>query len=337
MRRGPRLYLAWLAGVFAWTSCGHETLLARAPGQPWQAPLAHDHALAGKIWDVANGCFLTPERFIDYASQSRFLLLGEKHDNPDHHRIQAWIVRALVAAGREPAVAFEMFSPEQGPAIQGHLVSHPGDVEGFAEAVDWDQSGWPDFAIYRPVVEAVLEARLRVHPANLSRDELKALRKEGIAGLEPAFVTRFGLDRPLPPPQYAGLAEEIQEAHCGHAPESRIKAMVVTQRARDASMAKSLLDGVGTDGIVLIAGAAHARRDQGVPAYLILEEPDAQIASVGLVEVQLDRDNPLDYSSETLAGLFDYLWFTPRVDDLDPCEKYRDQLEKFRKKAEPTP
>ena len=102
-------------------------------------------------------------------------------------------------------------------------------------------------------------------------------------------------------------------------------------------MAKSLLDGVGTDGIVLIAGAAHARRDRGVPAYLILEEPDAQIASVGLVEVQLDRDNPLDYSSETLAGLFDYLWFTPRVDDLDPCEKYRDQLEKFRKKAEPTP
>ena len=27
---------------------------------------------------------------------------------------------------------------------------------------------------------------------------------------------------------------------------------------------------------------------------------------------------------------FDLIWFTPRVDDEDPCEKFRDQLEKLR-------
>jgi len=27
---------------------------------------------------------------------------------------------------------------------------------------------------------------------------------------------------------------------------------------------------------------------------------------------------------------FDYVWFTPRVDESDPCEKFREQLEKMR-------
>ncbi len=37
-----------------------------------------------------------------------------------------------------------------------------------------------------------------------------------------------------------------------------------------------------------------------------------------------------------LAGPFpfDYVWFTPRVDDLDPCEKFEKQLEGLRKEDE---
>ncbi|MCZ6823948.1 MAG: ChaN family lipoprotein, partial [Deltaproteobacteria bacterium] len=99
--------------------------------------------LAGRIWDVNAGEFLTPREFMERAQRSRFLLLGEKHDHPDHHIIQAWIIRALVADGRRPVVAFEMFSPDQLPALRRQIASHPRDAIGLARAVRWEESGWP--------------------------------------------------------------------------------------------------------------------------------------------------------------------------------------------------
>ena len=49
----------------------------------------------------------------DIAAARDFVLLGEKHDNPDHHRLQAWMIDALVARGRRPAIAMEMLDAEQ--------------------------------------------------------------------------------------------------------------------------------------------------------------------------------------------------------------------------------
>src|SRR6266480_2784062 len=83
--------------------------LAFSPLPEWQSPLGRDHALIGTIWDVRAGVAITPETFVTRVAARRFVLLGEKHDNPDHHRLQAWVVGALIAAGRRPAVAFEMF------------------------------------------------------------------------------------------------------------------------------------------------------------------------------------------------------------------------------------
>jgi len=326
-----RVALALAALVIICVACVSAPLLAPPPGPPWRSPLERGHALAGRIWDVADRRFLTSEEFIGRAAKSWFLLLGEKHDNPDHHLIQAWIVRGLLARERRPAVAFEMFSPDQRAALERQLASQPQDGAALAEAVGWAESGWPDFAIYQPLVETVLGGGLSVHPANLSRTERESLRERGTDALDRAFVERFGLDQPLPEEEYSALVEEIQLAHCGFAPLNALGGMIDVQRARDARMAQSLIQAVGVEGAVLVAGAGHARRDRGVPAYLVLEQPDAQILSLGLVEVESGADDPLEYVDMAGAGSFDCIWFTPRLDDLDPCEKFRGQLERLRK------
>jgi uncharacterized iron-regulated protein len=305
-------------------------LLMNGFGARWQAPLERGHPLVGKIWDAKGGHFILPEELVGHLSDRRLVLLGEKHDNPDHHRIQGWIIRGLVAGGRRPAVAFEMFSPDQLPAIEAARETRPRDAEHLAEAAGWDKTGWPDFALYRPIVEAVLDGGLQIRSANLSRTELSELRAEGIESLESAFVERFALARPLPEAQQAALATEIRDAHCGHASEEVIGSMVLVQRVRDATMAQSLLTVDGAQRVVLIAGTGHARKDRGVPAYLALEATNEQISSVGIVEVVRDVEDAARYVAGDGDRLFDFLWFTPRIDDLDPCEKYREQLEKMK-------
>jgi uncharacterized iron-regulated protein len=125
------------------------------------------------------------------------------------------------------------------------------------------------------------------------------------------------------------MALEIRESHCGQAPESMLDRMVDIQWARDARMAASLARGGQRDGAVLIAGAGHARRDHGVPAHLARQAPGAAVASVAFLEVDPAAARAGDYAPRFASDAlpFDYVWFTPKIDDVDPCEKFKKPLE----------
>jgi uncharacterized iron-regulated protein len=99
-----------------------------------------DHPLAGRVWDVAAGAFLSEAELIAKLSAANFVLLGETHTNPDHHRLQARIVAGLRAAGGFQAVAFEMLDRSQAPALARHL-NEVGTAEGLGRAVGWRGGG----------------------------------------------------------------------------------------------------------------------------------------------------------------------------------------------------
>jgi uncharacterized iron-regulated protein len=308
-------------------------VLGSPPGEPWQAPLWRDHPLVGRIWDVAAGEFIDSAALVERLRHGRFVLLGEKHDNPDHHRLQAWLLRALIAAGRRPAVGFEMFTVDDAPAIARQLATHPTDAVGLAEAVNWQRSGWPDWAMYQPIVEAALQANLPVVATNLSPATMRSLGQSGAAALDPAFAAQYGLDRPPAPDIQTATAEEIREAHCGFASEKQVNAMLLVQRARDAQMAESLAAAGQQDGAVLIAGAGHVRRDYGIPTYLASRVPGASVISMAFLEVSQHRLEPTAYAARFRRHTFpfDYVWFTPRVDDVDPCTAFEEHLRKLQK------
>ena len=292
-------------------------LLAAAPLPDWQSPLGRDHPLIGTIWDVRARATITPDVLLERLAARRYVLLGEKHDNPDHHRLQAWVVGELVTAGRQPAVAFEMFRADQSEAIARHLAASPGDARGLADALDWRRSGWPAWSMYEPIVERALRGKLSLIAANPSAAATSTLRRGGVAALEPAEVTRLGLDRPLPDDVREGLATQIRDGHCGQLPERAIEPFIVVQRARDAHMAAAMRE-AGAGGAVLIAGTGHVRRDMGVPRLL----PEGETASLAFVEVRTGMSGPPVFP-------VDYVWLTPRMDDHDPCERFRKDLEKI--------
>lgn len=297
----------------------------------WKASHGREDPRVGRIFDVARVEWIEESALLDALAQTDFVLLGERHDHPDHHRLQARVVRDLVARGRRPAVAFEMLDADDASAVALVSANTQEDpaarAEALRQAVRWDESGWPDWALYAPVFEAALAAELSIVPANLAPAEARAIGRGGAEALTPARRAVLGLDEPLDPATFDALAERIREAHCGHAPEAALARMVDVQRAWDAQLASSLVaaaTGANTGGgAILIAGNEHVRRDRGAPRRLAQLAPDARIATLGLIEI-----DPLDPSDLPDASApFDYVWLTPRLDLEDPCEAYRDALE----------
>jgi uncharacterized iron-regulated protein len=302
------------------------------PWLAWHAPLGHEDALVGRIYDPALHRFVLPSEAIERARRSDFVLLGEKHDNPDHHRLQAWLIDALVRAGGRPAVAFEMIPRDRAGALAASIETHPADPDALGAALDWAHSGWPDFSLYRPIFASALAARLPIVPGDLARKEYTRLRHGGLDALPEAERARLALDPPLSDQARHALADEVRAGHCGMAPEAMVDAMINVQRVRDAELADALLGAASVDGAVLIAGAGHVRKDRGAPLYLARRAPQKSVLALAFIEVPggpAETAEPAERASQ-LGLEFDLVWFTARVDDEDPCERFRHELERLR-------
>ena len=298
----------------------------------WKSPLGRDHPLTGRIWDVSSGKFIAGQSLVARLARADFVLLGERHDNPDHHRLQAEVIRSLIAVGGRPAVGFEMFDLDDADAIAEHLAAAPNDAAGLGKAVSWNERGWPDWAMYQPIAEAALEAKLRIVPTNLPLATARKMRSAGLAALDPRIIHALGLDQPLSESRSAKLAADIRASHCGYASEDSVKAMVAVQRARDAQMAESLIAAGEPNDAVLVAGAGHVRTDYGIPIYLA-KAAGKRVVSIAFLEVDDQKLEAQNYARSYSNGRlpFDYVWFTPRVDDEDPCEKFKSQFDELKK------
>jgi uncharacterized iron-regulated protein len=121
------------------------------------------------------------------------------------------------------------------------------------------------------------------------------------------------------------MRREMSEVHCGLLPESMLDSMVLVQRVRDALLAERLHEGTDRGrGALLIAGAGHVRRDRGVPAQLA-RAYGARSLAIGLVPVKAQDTTPESYAAgfDAAALPFDFVWFTPRTDDVDRCAEMR--------------
>ncbi|MFM9845830.1 MAG: ChaN family lipoprotein [Hyphomicrobiaceae bacterium] len=299
--------------------------------QGWLSPSGQDHELIGRLWSSLRQQFVEPEDFIKSLQSADFVLLGEKHDNRDHHRLQAWIVGALIGRGRRPALAFEQFSADQRAALDAYLARHPQSAAGIGAAVGWEKTGWPPWSDYQPIAQAALDARLPIMPANLAKSTITAIARNGVSALGAAQAASLRLTDAIPADVQTQMRREIVAAHCDMLPQDMVDPMVTVLLARDAYMAATLLEGRArkpSDMVVLIAGSGHVRQDRGVPYHLRKLRAGDQIVSVALTEARDGQSSPADYAGALGAGEmpFDYVWFTPRADDEDLCIKFADQL-----------
>jgi len=302
--------------------------LAQAGSVPVPVPvltLQRDHPLVGRVWLPGQQAFTAPEQLAALARAADTLMLGETHDNADHHALQAWMVGQVTKAWSKPLVAFEMIDNSQAPALTAYLAAHPGDAAGLGAALNWDKSGWPDWqGNYRPIAQAALDGGARLSAANLSRDDTKIVAKGDIPT---AWTGKLGLEKPQAAGQRQAMEADIQAGHCHMLPDRALPAMVRVQRARDAVMAHAVSQAKTS---VLIAGAGHVRKDLAAPAHLAEMDPGRKVLSVAFIEVQAGKDDPSHYAEGYDADVlpFDAVWFTARAERPDPCESFRQHMEK---------
>lgn len=319
------LAVSALACRGAGTPAAAETRAALPPLPAWRSARDRAHPLVGRIWSVRAARFVD-ER--DVRAQLRgFVLLGEKHDNPDHHALQARLLAAMIEDGRRPAVAFEMLDEDAQPRVDAARREAPRDPAAIARAVAWDRSGWPPFEDYAPILETALRADLAIVATGIPPARARAMVKANApapGALEPA---------PLDEASTSTLREELRASHCGQLPDGMVAGMARVQRARDATMAAALIRASASDSdsdsdsgltdAVLVAGTGHTRRDRGVPLDLAARAPARAVVSVAFVEVVASASSPLAYGQawHVPAGKlpFDFVWFTPRATDEDPC------------------
>lgn len=323
--------------VAGFVSCG-GTIDGVAPSSPagnWVSEFERDHPLTGRLWQPARQRFTDADSLLTALARSDFVLIGEKHDNPDHHRLQAWVVERMIASGRRVAVAFEMLTADQIPAMTGYLREHPKDAGGLAAAVNWSETGWPDWQMYRPIAQAALDAGLPVVAADVARGTVRAMGRHGEGALPKDIRDRLGDVRPADAAVKAAMAEEMQESHCNLLSDALTEKMIFIQRVRNAYLAASMVDAAtapGLDGAVLITGTGHARTDRGTPEFLHRMVPGRKVVSVGLIESLPDRRTPEEYAATFGARSlpFDFVWFTARHGTDDPCKTHADALKRLK-------
>lgn len=226
------------------------------------------------------------ETDLDRLPAADVVVLGEVHDNPQHHLNQARAVAALHPA----AVVWEMLTPAQAAAMPADR----RDAAAVAAALGWAGTGWPDFALYHPIVAAAGAARH--YGAGVPRAEAQRAFHEGAAAVFGAGAGRYGLTAPLPDAEQAAREAEQFDAHCGAMPRAMMGGMVEAQRLRDAALARAALRALAETGgpVAVITGTGHARRDWGVPAALGRAAPGVSVLALGQVEADPGAGAPWD-------------------------------------------
>jgi len=276
---------------------------ASTPPLPiWQSSEGRASAELGVIRDLRSGEQLTPQQLLDRLATASRVVVGEQHDNPDHHALELWLARAL--ADRRPggSVLMEMINPNQqarvaavqAAAAKGEL---PKDLIG---ALAW-QPGW-DWSLYGPLVTWLVKQPTPLLSANLDRSEILRIYAEQPV-LEGTRSTTGAVRE--------SLLEDIRESHCGLLPESQLSAMLAVQQQRDRRLAERLK--AAPEPALLFAGGFHARRDLGVPLHL-----DDLGAGPGLQVLML-----AEVGKAVATAQADYVWYTPALPPTDYCAALR--------------
>jgi uncharacterized iron-regulated protein len=247
---------------------------------------------------------VAPSPTVALTGEADIHVLGEVHDNPEHHRLQAEIVLRVQPA----ALIFEMLTPEQARAARG---TPREDAAALSEALGWEGTGWPDFDMYHPIFAAAPDAE--IFGAALDRETLTRARLHGAADAFGAEAMQFGLV-PLPAEDQAAREAEQAIAHCDMLPEELLPGMVEVQRMRDAHFARVAVEAhVETGGpVVVITGNGHARKDVGIPASLAAARPDLAVVALGQLENEPESAAP-----------FDAIAIAPGPERDDPCAVFR--------------
>ncbi|GGO75631.1 hypothetical protein GCM10011348_00880 [Marinobacterium nitratireducens] len=277
--------------------------LASPPASAQDAPAQRR---PGEILDLQRGETLSPNDLYERLQRQQLILIGEQHDNPEHHAVESLLLEALVTPGSHAVL--EMLTPNLPLADLG-VTTSKDELEA---ALRDGTRGW-NWDSYGHIYYQILQQGGKLVSGNLSGEEIQAIYRGEDDNLPQGELdSRAAIDDEV----RRRTAEVIGEQHCNDIPAERLERMVEIQLARDARMANRLESYRGPKQAVLLSGSYHARKDTGVPMHL------KDGASAVLLLVPVENDGKVAGAQEVLSpAVADYIWFTSATEAKDYCSE----------------
>lgn len=226
-----------------------------------QSEAGNDACTFDTVIDLRTGVPTTAQRLFGEASNTQLVFLGERHGTPEHVALASCILEAKTGS-RPPVLALEHVPASAQSNLDDWRRNNAFDTDLFADTVDWESLGWPDFNIYRPLIETAGNARAHVVATDVPQPGAGGPSFDALLEVAPAY----GL-------QTAEIVEawvpDMIAGHCGLIDEDAAERMALAQMERDRIMAGRLIAGRGRGPSTLYyGGKGHVRMDRAIP-YLI--------------------------------------------------------------------
>lgn len=278
------------------------------------------HAVAAEVtfFDVRTGRSMDHTTLVASLIGADVILLGERHDDPEHQRVHEWIIESLIGHGRRPALYLEMLSEREerryvqtmGEIEAGKIDRHAEHDALREEALEWSGRGWPNWQAYAPLFDLADRYALPVRHADLPDGLSRNIRMYGVLAIPRSLrVQLFSVEREKELEAMAGLLQPVLDTV--HEPDPAapsVAGFVLAQLSRDAYMAWRLSQVSGT--AILIAGREHVRRDVGVPRHLLSLAPELKVLSMAPLDSKesvAEGNRPLRLV-QTEGLPFDVVW-----------------------------
>ncbi|MEM1288238.1 MAG: ChaN family lipoprotein [Pseudomonadota bacterium] len=268
---------------------------------------ASDSCGASTFIDLRAGSQSNATRLFGEAGQSQLVLLGIRSDVEQHITLAGCLLEEA-RSGRAPVLALQALPANTQGALDSWRRDAFSDPEAFADAVQWDDDEFGDYAQYEPLVQAAANARAHVlatdapvpgAPGSPSSDALLEVAPR--YGLQTQDIVPLIEDDPLSLTCTSGLL-----------PTNALSVQSDLNRYQIA--AGRLIAGRGRGPMSVYVGERDGvRRDVAVP-YLVerTDRPPSMLVIAALTEDEWERLG-VSESAETLlllAARYDYVVIT---------------------------
>lgn len=264
---------------------------------------------AGQIYSAHTQAPVTFDQMIAEMAGSRFIYVGESHNNMRMHEIQREITKALYNQNPDLAIGMEMFDVTRQEVLNKWGLGILTENEFIREA-EWYVTWNFNFNYYKPIFALAKSNKIPVHALNAPRKIISKIRMLGWDALEPEeknIVPKPDLShhdhRILMKEVFGNI--EMPEAMKGHGAEDMMfEGLYRAQSAWDEVMAKNAAEAgrIENSRVVVLAGYGHLSYNLGINRR-VYERTQLPYTTVICLEVP-DSEESLEVS----ASFADFIW-----------------------------